>query len=143
MAVVAGERGCGRALWEHEEGHDRYGTPMALMLLPFWTDGCIGSMEGLYFEASSTTPYHFLVQDELSWTPSNAQREMPYTVGSPTSADFDRGVEHMQMMGVKYYMAINEHDPGARRRQHRAHQGAAPAARGSCTRWPTRRSCRG
>ena len=37
-----------------------YGTPMALMLLPFWTDGCIGSMEGLYFEASGTTPYHFL-----------------------------------------------------------------------------------
>ena len=46
--------------------HDRYGTPMALMLLPFWTDGCIGSMEGLYFESSATTPYHFLNQDELS-----------------------------------------------------------------------------
>ena len=30
------------------------------MLLPFWTDGCIGSMEGLYFEASGSTPYHFL-----------------------------------------------------------------------------------
>ena len=41
---------------------DRYGTPMAPMLLPYWTDGCIGSMEGLYFEASATTPYHFLNQ---------------------------------------------------------------------------------
>ena len=36
------------------------------MLLPFWTDGCIGSMEGLYFEASATTPFHFLNEAELS-----------------------------------------------------------------------------
>ena len=35
-------------------------TPMALMLLPYWTDSCIGSMEGLYFESSATTPYHSL-----------------------------------------------------------------------------------
>jgi hypothetical protein len=108
MAGLGRDKGCGRALWEHEEAHDRYGTPMALMLLPFWTDGCIGSMEGLYFEASATTPYHFLQQDELSWTPSNAQRELPYDAGSPTRTEFDRGIRHMQMMGVKYYMAINE-----------------------------------
>ena len=61
MKKIGEERGCGRALWEHQTGDDSsYGTPMALMLLPFWTDGCIGSMEGLYFEASGTTPYHFL-----------------------------------------------------------------------------------
>ena len=35
---------------------DRYGTTMAPMLLPFFTDGCIGSMEGLFFEASASTP---------------------------------------------------------------------------------------
>ena len=52
--------GCGRALWENNSENDKYGTTMALMLLPFWTDGCIGSSEGLFFEASGTTPYHFL-----------------------------------------------------------------------------------
>ena len=36
------------------------------MLLPYFTDGCIGSMEGLYFESSTTTPFHFLNQSELS-----------------------------------------------------------------------------
>jgi hypothetical protein len=107
MDRLGRDNGCGRAMWEHEDQHDRYGTPMALMLLPFWTDGCIGSMEGLYFEASATTPYHFLMQDELSWSPSNAQRDMPYGPGSPTADDFDRGVAHLQMTGVKYYMAIN------------------------------------
>lgn len=108
MARVGAERGCGRAMWEHEEEHDRYGTPMALMLLPFWTDGCIGSMEGLYFEASSTTPYHFLNQDELSSAPSNAQRDLPYGAGAPSQADFDRGIAHLQLMGVRYYLAISD-----------------------------------
>jgi hypothetical protein len=101
-------QGCGRAMWEHEEQHDRYGTPMALMLLPFWTDGCIGSMEGLFFESSATTPYHFLNQDELSTGPSNAQRELPYRPGAPSAEQFDLGIEHLQMFGVKYYMAISE-----------------------------------
>jgi hypothetical protein len=108
MAAVGEERGCGRAMWEHEEQHDRYGTPMALMLLPFWTDGCIGSQEGLYFEASGTTPYHFINQDELSSAPSNAQRDLPYGPGPPSRTDFDRGIEHLQMMGVRYYMAISD-----------------------------------
>ncbi|WP_334142437.1 hypothetical protein [Rhabdothermincola sp.] len=108
MADLGRERGCGRAMWEHEEQHDRYGTPMALMLLPFWTDGCIGSQEGLYFEASSTTPYHFINQDELSSAPSNAQRDLPYGPGVPSRSDFDRGIQHLQMLGVKYYMAISD-----------------------------------
>ncbi|MEZ5143883.1 MAG: hypothetical protein R2726_15390 [Acidimicrobiales bacterium] len=108
MARIGQTEGCGRAMWEHEEQHDRYGTPMALMLLPFWTDGCIGSMEGLYFEASSTTPYHFINQDELSTGPSNAQRDLPYDPGPPTAADFDLGIQHLKMLGTRYYMAISD-----------------------------------
>lgn len=105
MRRVGEEHGCGRAMWEYNSELDRYGTPMALMLLPHWTDGCIGSMEGLYFEASTTTPYHFINQDEVSENGSNAQRGMPYGAGAPTEADFDRGIQHLQMLGVRYYMA--------------------------------------
>ncbi|CAN5746775.1 hypothetical protein BH24ACT2_BH24ACT2_08470 [soil metagenome] len=99
-----GERlGCGRAMWEYETARlDRYGTPMALMLLPQFTDGCIGSMEGLFFEASTTTPYHFLNQSELSASPSRAQRDLPYG-----PLDVERGVEHLQLLGVRYYMAFS------------------------------------
>ena len=46
--------GCGRALWENNGDNGQYGTTMALMLLPHWTNGCIDSMEGLFFEASGT-----------------------------------------------------------------------------------------
>jgi len=108
MDDLGKSNGCGRAMWEHESQHDRYGTPMALMLLPFWTDGCIGSMEGLYFEASATTPYHFINQDELSYDASNPQRDLPYVPGPPDQSQFNLGIDHLQMLGVKYYMAISE-----------------------------------
>ena len=59
---------------------------MAPMLLPFWTDGCIGSMEGLYFEACATTPYHFLNQRALSANCSCAQRDLPYGAASTSTS---------------------------------------------------------
>jgi hypothetical protein len=103
MAAVGEEHGCGRAMWEYEGDLQRYGTPMALMLLPYFTDGCIGSMEGLYFESSTTTPFHFLNQSELSTGPSRAQRDLPYS-----AFDIERGISHLQMTGVKYYMATSD-----------------------------------
>ena len=102
MAGIGKTNGCGRAMWEYEPELDRMGTPMALMLLPYWTDGCIGSMEGLFFESSASTPYHFLNQSELSLVPSRAQRDLPYR-----NLDVARGVEHLQLIGVRYYMAIS------------------------------------
>jgi hypothetical protein len=99
------ELGCGRAMWEYEnERLNAYGTPMAPMLLPFWTDGCIGSMEGLYFEASATTPYHFLNQRALSANCSCAQRDLPYGPGF----DIDLGIQQLQLMGVRYYLAFSD-----------------------------------
>ena len=98
------DHGCGRALWEFEADRiNGYGTTMAPMLFPYWTDGCIGSQEGLYFESSSTVPHHFLMLSELSARPSTPQREMPYP-----SFDMDRGVAHLQMMGVRYYLAVSD-----------------------------------
>ena len=91
--------GCGRAMWEYSPDLDRFGTPMGLMLLPYWTNGCIGSQEGLFFEASATTPYHFLIQAEVSTRPSNPQVGLPYG-----GVDVGLGVKHLQMLGVKYLM---------------------------------------
>jgi len=102
MAGVGEEHGCGRAMWEYEPELVRYGTPMALMLLPHWTHGCIGSMEGLYFESSATTPFHFLDQSELSAVPSRAQRDLPYG-----PLDVDLGVSHLQLLGVRYYLTTS------------------------------------
>jgi hypothetical protein len=92
----------GRLLWEGGNAIGAYGTPLALMILPYWTHGRIASMEGLYFEASATTPYHFMAVATLAKTPSNPVRGIPYR----TITDFDLGVHYLQLMGVRYYAAF-------------------------------------
>lgn len=74
---------------------------MALMLLPFWTDGCIGSSEGLFFEAAGTTPYHFLAAGAMSQQSSNPVRELRYI-----NNDAAIGVEYLQELGINYYLAV-------------------------------------
>jgi len=59
-------------------------------------------MEGLYFESSTTTPFHFLMQSELSEEPSRAQRGLPYR-----SFDISSGVDHLQQFGVAYYASLS------------------------------------
>lgn len=112
----------GRALWETTQSG--YGTTLALMLLPYYTNHRISSMEGLYFEASGTTAYHFLNVAEVSKQSSNpmawpkCEKIKDKSTGQEVSkdptcieqyygniTDFDRGISHMKLMGVRYYMA--------------------------------------
>ena len=122
MLGVGEQVGCGRAMWEFAPELNRYGTTMAMMLLPMWTDGCIGSMEGLYFEATPTVPYHFLLQSDLSAPsrsvgdggsvggPSRAMRDLPYE-----NFDIDRGVDRLHELGVRYYLAFSPQSISAAR----------------------------
>ncbi len=107
MRKVGATNGCGRSLWEYGPFLDQYGTPMAPMLLPYFTDGCIGSQEAVYFESSSTTPFHFIMQDELSQKCSCAQRFDIFDIKpAPYKGfDLDAGIDHLQMLGVRYYLA--------------------------------------
>ncbi len=100
MRSVGAEQGCGRAMWEYDPSLNRFGTTESLMLLPYFTDGCIDSMEGLLFESASTTPFHFLNQNELSPDPSNAVVGLPYG-----GLNVPLGIEHLQLMGVRYLLA--------------------------------------
>ena len=103
MSRVAKRYGCGRAMWEYNTDQENlFGTPEALMLLPYWTNNCVDSMEGLLMESSPTTPYHYLDQSELSVSPSDPQVGLDYG-----PLDVDLGVQHLQMLGVKYFMAFS------------------------------------
>jgi hypothetical protein len=100
MERVGATDGCGQAMWQYDPTLSRFGTTEALYLLPYWSNGCIGSMEGLLFESSATTPYHFLDQAELSVSPSNAMVGLNY---SPLNVP--AGIKHLQLLGVRYFMA--------------------------------------
>lgn len=99
----------GRIMWEANSDMGRYGTPMALMLLPYWSEGH-PSMEGLFFESSLTTPFHFLNASEVSRRPSNPVRGLDYR-----GLDFERGVPHLQLYNVDYYIAWTEDAAGLAR----------------------------
>lgn len=104
MTNLGEQRGCGRALWEFDRASlDRYGTNMAPMLLPMWTDGCIASMKGLYFESATTAPSFFQLESSLSESGSRTQRHMPYS-----DFDIELGVWQAQLMGVRYYMTLTD-----------------------------------
>jgi hypothetical protein len=90
----------GRIHWEYDQTMNDYGSPMALMLFPFWTEEQLGSLEGLFFESSLSTPFHFLNQAEMSVNPSSPIPGLDYH-----RFDFERGIPHMQMFGVRYYVS--------------------------------------
>jgi hypothetical protein len=104
MAELGKSEGCARALWEYDSDQGGYGSPMAMMLLPYWTEGCVDSVEGLFMEGSETTPFHFMVQKATSKAGSAAVRDLPYAA----SRDLDWGVPAMRSLGVRWYMAYNE-----------------------------------
>ena len=159
MAKVGANEGCGRTMWEYDPSLNRFGTTMSLMLLPYWTNGCVDSMEGLLFESSSTTPFHFINQNELSVNPSDA-------VNSPTSL---RGTQRPARdrappaAGGALLPGLVHHRRGRRRRRPQPHRGGLHRARGApattasrwtppgrstrsgtprwCSRWPTSRWC--
>lgn len=114
MARIGAENGCGRSFWEFDNGQNKYGSTMAMMLLPYWTHSCIGSEEGLYFEASSTTPFHFLIQSELSDKPSRPMRmdeHVGFEPGDPSPyspVNVSQGVSHLQMLGIKYFLTYSK-----------------------------------
>jgi hypothetical protein len=91
----------GRVHWEANSELNEFGTPMSPMLIPYWTEGSHPSMEGLYFESSLTTPFHFINSSEMSERPSNPIPGLTYHTG-----EMDRGIKHLDFFGVSYFVSF-------------------------------------
>ncbi|MGH2818314.1 MAG: 6-pyruvoyl-tetrahydropterin synthase-related protein [Actinomycetota bacterium] len=88
----------GRVMWEPSNDLGRFGTPIAFMSIPYWTNQ--SSMEGIYFESSFTTPFHFMLAAEVAQNPSNPVGGLPYS-----QLDLEQGANHMEMFDIDYYLA--------------------------------------
>ncbi len=91
----------GRIMWEPNSDMNKYGTPMTLMTIPYFTKHT--SMEGLYFDSSITTPFHFISVSGLAKRPSNPVGGLSYI-----NNQFDQGVEHLNHLGVDYFISYTE-----------------------------------
>ena len=91
----------GRIMWEPNSDLNKYGTPMVLMTIPMFTNH--ESVEGLYFDSSITTPFHFVTISGLAERPSNPVGGLSYINGN-----FDKGVRHMKQLGVDYFITYTD-----------------------------------
>ena len=100
---VGRTRGCGRAFAEADPPSlFRYGSVYAPTLFPYWTDGCITSFNEAYFhESSASSLYERLLTSELTKDPIRIVRDLPYR-----DLDLGAGVAHLQLWGVRYYLAV-------------------------------------
>jgi hypothetical protein len=93
-----------RVMVEHGDKIDQFGTPRAFEIIPYWTQA--DTMEGTLMEASITAPFHFINQRELSEQSSNAIIGVEY----PTDIDVTRGITHLQLMNIPYFLAFYNDD---------------------------------
>lgn len=90
----------GRVMVEHSDKLNKFGTPRAFEILPYWTEQ--PTMEGTLMEASFTAPFHFINQAELSVQASNAIVGVDYP-----GRDTKRGITHLQLMNIPYLLTIS------------------------------------
>jgi hypothetical protein len=97
--------GCGRLQYEYiTETTDPFGSTEATMALPYWTDGCMDTIDGVLFESSTTTPFHFLDQAEYSLPGESSNPVSFLTYPAFNLAD---GIGHLQFEDVRYFMAAS------------------------------------
>jgi hypothetical protein len=93
----------GRVHWQSDSTVVRFGRSFALDLLPYW-DPDHPTLPGLLRESSLTEPYVAMVFRETSPEPYLRFR----VLDARYPFDFARGVEHMRMLGVRYFIAFTD-----------------------------------
>jgi hypothetical protein len=106
MMNQAGKKyGCGRLQYEYiSETTNPFGSTEAMMSLPYWTNGCMEATDGIYFESSTTTPFHFLDVSEVS---QNGESPDPVSNLQYPGFNLPDGIRHLQFMGVRYFFAMS------------------------------------
>jgi hypothetical protein len=102
---VGKKYGCGRLQYEYlSETTNPFGSTEEMMSIPMWTNGCMQTTDGIYFESSTTTPFHFLDVSEVS-----QDGESPDPIAGLNYPGFNLadGVRHLQLMGVRYFLAMS------------------------------------
>ena len=97
--------GCGRLQYEYiTETNYPFGSTEATMALPYWTAGCMDTIDGVLFESSTTTPFHFLDQAEYSLAGESSN---PVSFLNYPSFNLADGIRHLQFADVKYFLAVS------------------------------------
>jgi hypothetical protein len=98
---VGREHGCGRAHWEWNTSAWTGKRSTLMQLIPYWTDGCVAGMQGLFVESAATSPYVRLANHRL------ADNAVHFTAKEDVGKlDVAAGVADLRVLGVRYYVAV-------------------------------------
>jgi len=90
----------GRVAYENSSVYDRYGTMRIFESLYMFTNR--ETLEGLYMQSSISAPFVFLIQAEISKTPSAPFPDYPIT-----SINIPMAAKHLEMFGVTQLIAVS------------------------------------
>jgi len=91
-----------RVMFEHSSTHNDFGTTRAFESLPFFAHR--QTLEGLYMQASPSSPFIFYLQAEIS-----KEQSCPFWNLYPcTSMNITKGTEHLKLFNVQYIIAVSK-----------------------------------
>ncbi len=103
LKEIGKTNGCGRVFLEAPgDGPTYQGSHYGFLILPHWTDGCLGTAQGIYYEGSATTFAYYLTSNSLSASPEQTFRYLPYQ-----AQDVPRAVAQAKALGMRYIIAHN------------------------------------
>jgi tetratricopeptide (TPR) repeat protein len=94
---VRGDFRAPRVVYEHHPDHEALGTVRAFEDLPLFSGR--STLEGLYMQANTVSPFVFYIQSEISKFNS-----CPFPHWGCSRLDLDHGVDHLRMMNVSQYI---------------------------------------
>ena len=96
--------GCGQSMWEYDPSESDFGTTESLMLLPYWTNNCIGSHGGAPLRVLRDHPVPLPQPVRALAAAVGPHGRAPVrAVGRP---DVALGLRHLQLLGVRYFLAL-------------------------------------
>ncbi len=91
----------GRVVHEYSNAHDKFGTPRTFESIPLFAGKPV--LEGLNIESAITAPHVFVIQSEISITPT-----CPIPGLRCASFDIDNATIHLRQFNVRYVIATND-----------------------------------
>jgi TolA-binding protein/uncharacterized membrane protein len=90
-----------RVFFEHSDSHNTAGTTRAFESLPLFSGR--STLEGLYMQATSTAPFIFYIQSEVS-----DQISCPFPNYACSRHNIDRGIKHLEMFNVNHLIVVSD-----------------------------------
>lgn len=98
---LSGDQNSPRVVFEHNQKTGDAGSPRVFEMLPYYSGR--STLEGLYMQSSTSSPFVYYIQSELSQTASAPFSQYYYSRPDP-----DRAAAHLRLFNVSQVIAVSD-----------------------------------